>query len=171
MTSFHRPLVSLTGLAWLFTGGVFIHNLEECVWLPAWSLRRIAGWRPMGTRECRFAAVALSAIMLLVTVTGTHAQPHSPAALAMAGYVCAMLLNVLIPHVYMSLRGRTYMPGTATALLLNLPLGYWYLHRAIMGQRINPVALVWSGPLVGLVLLSLVHLSLRLARLYTGPDW
>ena len=44
------------------------------------------------------------------------------AAYALAGYALAMLLNVFVPHVLATLALRQYAPGTATALLFNLPV-------------------------------------------------
>jgi len=36
--------------------------------------------------------------------------------------MAAMLANVLIPHIALTLAMRRYMPGVATAVALNLPL-------------------------------------------------
>lgn len=42
-----------------------------------------------------------------------------------------MLLNVFISHVAATIALRSYAPGTATALLFNLPLGGWFLYRSV----------------------------------------
>jgi hypothetical protein len=38
------------------------------------------------------------------------------------GYMAAVLANVLIPHIALTVALRSYMPGVATAVLLNLPV-------------------------------------------------
>jgi hypothetical protein len=38
------------------------------------------------------------------------------------GYMTAVLANVLIPHIALTVTLRSYMPGVATAVALNLPV-------------------------------------------------
>jgi hypothetical protein len=38
------------------------------------------------------------------------------------GYMAAVLANVLIPHIALTVALRNYMPGVATAVVLNLPI-------------------------------------------------
>lgn len=49
-------------MAWLFVLAVAAHNLEEAIWLPAWS--KTAGrWHPgVGKTEFRFAVFVLTAL-------------------------------------------------------------------------------------------------------------
>ena len=82
----------------------------------------------------------------------------------MAGYVLAMVLNVFAPHLLATvLRGR-YMPGTATAVLLNLPLGWLYLRQALLEHRIDLRVFSWAGPLTVLAILALISVLFALGR-------
>ena len=82
----------------------------------------------------------------------------------MAGYVLAMVLNVLMPHVLATVVMRKYMPGTATALLLNLPLGALYLVQALSEQRIQLGVFAWSGPLIALFIVASIPALFALGR-------
>jgi hypothetical protein len=71
----------------------------------------------------RFAAAVQSLLLVLLATAAFLSAPQGLAAYGFAGYVFAMLVNVFAPHVLASIVLRKYMPGTATALVLNLPLG------------------------------------------------
>lgn len=156
--------MSLAVLAWLFTAGVLLHNLEEALWLPAWSTRTARWYRPVPAPVFRFAAGVLSLGFVAVTLAATLSPAGSVSAYLMAGYVLAMLLNVLAPHVLASVVLRHYMPGTATAVLLNLPLGSLYLRRALLERFVEPQMFRWAGPLVVAGLLVAMPLLFALGR-------
>ena len=156
----HLPLAVLGGL---FTLGVLLHNTEEALYLPAWSSHG-SRWRmPVETRVFRLAAVFFSAMLVILTTIASLSHPQSVAAYLMAGYVLAMLLNVLAPHLLATLFTRSYMPGTATAVLLNLPLGLLYLHRALSEHSVEPHVFFWSGPLTVLTILASIPALFALA--------
>ena len=144
--------MSLTVISWLFTLGVLAHNAEEAVSLPAWTLNAGRWHSPVGKAEFRFAVGALSGLLVVVTAAASTSEAGSIAAYLMAGYVLAMVLNVFIPHVLASIIMRKYMPGTATALLFDLPLGLWYLSKALAESRIDSGIFLWSGPLTVLAI-------------------
>jgi Protein of unknown function with HXXEE motif len=161
--------MSLAVIGWLFTLGVLAHNTEEALHLPAWSAHA-SNWYPsVGERAFRFAAIALSVLFVLTTATASFSQAGSVAAYLMAGYVLAMVLNVLMPHVLVTVLTRKYMPGTATAILLNLPLGLLYLQKVLSENHIQLHVFYWAGPLVVLSILALLPALLALGRkLYPG---
>ena len=86
----------------------------------------------------------------------------------MAGYVLAMVLNVFAPHLFATVLMRRYMPGTATAVLLNLPLGWLYLRQILMEHRIELRVFFWAGPLTVLAILALIPVLLALGRRVTS---
>jgi len=156
--------MQLVALAWLFTAGVLLHNLEEALWLPAWSTQAARWYRPVPAPAFRFAAGVLSLAFVVLTLAATLSQAGSVAAYLMAGYVLAMLLNVLAPHVLATVALRRYMPGTATAVLLNLPLGLLYLRRALAERFVEPQVFRWAGPLEVAGLLAVLPLLFALGR-------
>lgn len=156
--------MSLALLGWLFTSGVLLHNLEEGVYLPAWSQRTSRWYRPVSIRVFRFAAVILSIVLILLTLAGTLSHAGGVGAYLMAGYALAMLINVFVPHLLATGLLRRYMPGTATAVLFNLPLGLLYLHLALQEGFIEWRVFRWAGPLVVIGLLALMPLLFALGR-------
>lgn len=156
--------MSLTMLGWLFTFGVLAHNAEEAWRLPAWSAR--AGkWRvAVAAPVFRFAALVLSGLFVAITLSASVSAAGGVAAYLMAGYVLAMVLNVFMPHILVTVATRQYMPGTVTALLLNLPLGSLYLRRAWSERSVDPHVFGWAGPLVVLAILVAMPLLFALGR-------
>ena len=156
--------ISLALLASLFTLGALLHNVEEALYLPAWSQHAGRWYRPVATRVFRVAAAALSVVFVLITLFGMLSHAGGVGAYLMAGYVLAMLFNVMLPHVLVSVLQRRYMPGTTTALLLNLPLGLLYLHEALGAGFIEMQTFFWAGPMVAVGLLLLMPLLFALGR-------
>jgi hypothetical protein len=147
--------MSLSMLGWLFALGVAAHNAEEAWLLPSWPGRPKFRWATVETGSFRFAAAVLSLLALLAAWLASVGGAHSLGAYFLAGYAAAMVLNVFLPHVAATVALRAYAPGTATALLLNLPLGGWLVYRSFAEQRIEPVVFAVSGPLTVLGIVAL----------------
>ena len=67
-----------------------------------------------------------------------------------------MVLNVFARHVVVIVATRRYMPSTATALLLNLPLGLLYLSHTFADAHVALRTFYWAGPAVVLGILALL---------------
>jgi len=156
--------MSLTSIGWIFTLGVLVHNTEEGLYLPAWSASAGKWHAPVGPMEFRFAVSVLSGLLIVIATAASFSQAGSIAAYLMSGYVLAMVLNVLIPHVLASVIMRKYMPGTATAVLLNLPFGLLYLRQALSEHSIELQVFYWVGPLVVLSILASIPVLFAVGR-------
>jgi hypothetical protein len=86
-----------------------------------------------------------------------------------AGYVVALLANAVVPHLALTVALREYVPGTATAWLLVVPAGGFYLWTAIRQGNVDASTLLWVGPLVALCLLASIPLLFLLGRQLSGP--
>lgn len=106
--------------------------------------------------------------MIAITAVASIDGASRVAAYLMAGYVLAMVLNAVVPHALLSIAMRRTMPGTATALLLNLPLGLWYLRRALLLGRIEERVFFWAGPAVVVLLLWSIRPLFALSRSFLG---
>ena len=152
-------------LGWLFAFGVVAHNAEEAWLLPSWPRR--PGFRWAAAVEAgpfRGAAAVLSLLALFAAWLASIGGAHSLGAYFLAGYAAAMVLNVFLPHLAATARLRAYAPGTATALLLNLPLGAWLVYRSLAEHRIEPSVFAVSGPLTVLGIAALCALLLWLGH-------
>jgi hypothetical protein len=154
----------LTSISWIFTLGVLMHNTEEALYLPAWSANAGKWHAPVGPKEFRFAVCVLSVLLIFIATAASLSQADSIAAYLMSGYVLAMVLNAFIPHVLASVVMHKYMPGTATAVLLNLPFGLLYLRQALSEHTIELQVFYWVGPLVVLSILASIPVLFAVGR-------
>ena len=150
--------------AWLFATVTALHNLEEAIWLPEWS-RNAGRWHHAVERdEFRFAVIVLTLLAVLSVVLAIHQGKESLGAYLVTGYALAMLLNVLLPHVVASLVMRRYMPGTATAVLLNLPVTLCVLNLGLREGHIHPHAFIVFGPVVVVAIVGSIPLLFWVGR-------
>ncbi len=155
-------------LAWLFPLAITLHNLEEGVWLPSWS-RRTPMWRPVDAGEFRFALVVLTLLAYLTAFWSTSQGARSVGAYIHAGYMLAMLLNVFVPHLAVTLVTRRLMPGVVTGVLFVAPVTATGLYLALRrGGYITRDDFLLSAPLVVAALLISLPLLFRLGRLVLG---
>ena len=96
--------------------GVLAHNAEEALWLPRWSQSAGRWHAPVTSLQFSFAVSVLSLILVAAGLAAFAQGPRSVSAYLFAGYVFAMVANVLVPHVVGSLVLRVCVPGTATVM-------------------------------------------------------
>jgi hypothetical protein len=156
--------MSPIAIAWLFTAGVLAHNIEEALFLPRWSVGAGRWHVPVGPGEFRFAVAVLSAALLAIVAAASVTGPGGLAAYLLSGYVLAMLVNVVVPHLIATIATRRYMPGTATAVIFNLPLGCLFLKRALAENFIEFKVLAWAGPVVALAIAASIPLLFAMGR-------
>lgn len=151
-------------LAWSFVAAVTLHNIEEAIWLPSWS-RSAGRWHVhVGAREFRFAVAVLTGLAAVAAYLAAVQGKQSLGAYLLCGYALAMFLNVLVPHLVASLAMRRYMPGTLTALLLNLPVTLALLYRAFQEGYIALDRFMLLGPLVVVCIAASIPILFRLGR-------
>lgn len=143
-----------------------MHNAEEAWLLPSWPRRPRFRWAVVEAGSFRFAAVVLSLVALLAAGLAGTGGAHSLGAYFIAGYAVAMVLNVFVPHVAATLALRAYAPGTATALLCNLPLGGWLVYRSLAERWIDPATFAFAAPLAVLGIAAL-----GASMLWLGNRW
>jgi uncharacterized protein with HXXEE motif len=151
-------------LAWLFAAAVTVHNLEEALFLPAWSERAGRWHRPVGANEFRFAVFVLTILAGIAALLAAVQGRESFGSYVLSGYALAMLLNVAFPHLLASMAMRRYMPGTATALALNLPITAALLHQAFGEGYISSMRFALAGPAVVLAIMLLIPALFYLGR-------
>ena len=156
--------MSLAVLAWLFTLGVIAHNTEEAMYLPAWSKTAGRWHAPVGTREFVFAVALLSVVLVALAAAALSAEAQSIWAYLFTGYVFAMVANVFVPHFLGTIAMRRYMPGTATALLFNLPLGGLFLHQAVAQDFVAWGTIAWVAPITALLIVASIPVLFATGR-------
>ena len=113
--------MNFDSLQWLFPVVLTLHNLEEAIWFPDWT-RQAGRWHaPVSQRVFRFAAAVFTLLAFGVTWLSAASGKQTIWAYLTFGYMVAVLANVLIPHLAVTVAMRRYMPGLATGVALNLP--------------------------------------------------
>ena len=114
--------MSFQHLQWLFPIVVTLHNAEEAIWLPGWSRRAVLWRRPVSPGSFRFAVLVLTIVVFAITWLSAISGKQTVWTYLAFGCMAVTLANVLIPHVALTVALRSYMPGVATAVALNLPV-------------------------------------------------
>ena len=119
-------------LQWLFPIAITAHNLEEGAWLPGFvaAHRSELPWT-IAPVEFRFALVVLTAAAWVITYLSWRTGPKTLWAHLLFGYIVAMLVNVVVPHIPAAIIFRGYAPGVVTAVVINLPVLTFLSVRAI----------------------------------------
>jgi hypothetical protein len=156
--------MSFNNLQWLFAIAVTLHNLEEGLWFPQWS-QKVSGWpHPVGKFPFRLAAIVLTGLAYFLAYLSALGGKGSLGAYLLAGYGFAMLVNVFFPHAIATARFRQYMPGLATALLLNLPITAALLYCAVTENYVELTPLAIVAVLVALTLVALIQGLFKLGK-------
>lgn len=155
-------------LGWLFALVVTLHNAEEALLLPKWSMRAGRWHAPVDPFEFRFAVAVLTLLAYGIAYLSARHGPQSVAAYALAGYAMAMLLNAFVPHLLATLALRHYAPGTATALLLNLPVCGALLYVGLRDGYLTARQLAWYCPATIATILASIPLLFFIGRKLAG---
>jgi hypothetical protein len=147
---------------WMSPIALTLHNLEEAVWLPAWSQHAGSWESPVGPTEFRVAAAELAIVACGVTYWSTRTGKEAVGTYVMVGFMFAILLNVIY-HVAANLALREYAPGVVTAVLINMPVMGYLLWRAFQERWVT-----WPKALVALIAIPLAMLLLIPVLFWVG---
>jgi len=150
--------------AWLFPVAITLHNLEEAIWLPYWSKNAGKFHRNVNPCAFRFAVAVLTLTGFVVAFWATQKGPQSIGSYLLTGYALGMLINVLVPHLFVSLSLRQYMPGLATALLLNFPVSIKLIRSAFAEGYVQFSTFIYFGIAVCVFLIGSIPLLLKVGE-------
>ncbi len=130
-------------LTWCLPVAIALHNLEEAIWLPGWAQEGGRWRRPVDAGRFRAATAALTVSAFLIALWAYIGGPGSLGQYLLASYALGQGLNVILPHLVVTLATRRYAPGTLSGLLGLLPAASAYLARTFaLGQlRAGPFLL------------------------------
>jgi Protein of unknown function with HXXEE motif len=141
---------------WLFPIALTLHNLEEAVWLPAWS-QHAGFWNlRVNASEFRIAVAVLTFLGFAAAYWAVRSGKQGLGSYVLSGFAFAMLLNVIF-HVAATIGLREYAPGVVTAVFINLPVMSYLLLRMfrerwvtwpklLLALALVPVTIVFMAP-------------------------
>ena len=148
--------MSFGNLQWLFPIVVTLHNAEEAIWLPGWSKRAVLWRSPVAPGSFRFSVAVLTVLAFVITWLSAELGKQTVWAYLVFGCMVVTLANVLIPHLALTVSLRSYMPGVATAMALNLPVLSLLVVLAIREEYVSGwKAAAYSAGVAGLLVAAI----------------
>jgi hypothetical protein len=146
-----------TVLIWLVPGAIALHNLEEALWLPAWSHLRAGRWhRPISEFPFRLAVVILTAAAVVIAVFAQMGGQGRLGFYLLAACALGQGLNVFLPHAAATILTRSYAPGLATGVFFVLPASIAFLTNAFSSPGFDLCRFfIVSAVFIPLVLVSI----------------
>ncbi len=146
----------------LFLLGFSLHNLEEGLWLPAWSKKAKRFHREVAKNEFLFAVILITALGYMLTfLLFLLGKEYLIVRYIYCGFIGMMVGNALYPHLLATIALKRYAPGTITGLFLNAPLGLTILWKLFKdGLKIELMMLAIA--LVSLIVLASLNVFFRI---------
>lgn len=135
--------------------GVTLHNLEEAVYWPRWvssNLRLF--FEP--NRKIYWILTSLISVVIWIPIVGVCLSRPQAGRFqnVLSGFALAVAVNAVFPHLALSLAKRSYAPGTATGMLLNLPLGVLLIREQLAAAATASSAYLWRNAVLYALLLA-----------------
>ncbi len=147
----------------LFLMGFTLHNIEEGIWLPAWSKYAGKYHKEVSGNEFRFAVIIVTALGYLITFQ-YFIFPHCVFSKYLyLAFVLMMTINVMFPHLAATLVMKRYAPGLITGLLLNAPVGTYILLQNISSLD-GMLYTIASTAVLGIIFLLIIKISFRMGN-------
>ncbi len=118
---------SVAWIFWAFPIAFAIHNIEEALWLPAFSKSAGKYHKPVGIFEFTFALSVITMLAIVITLSFCRSGKQSIAAYLFFAFNFVMLINVFFPHLAATIALRKYCPGLLTGILLLAPTTIYLL--------------------------------------------
>ncbi|MBK8617539.1 MAG: HXXEE domain-containing protein [Anaerolineales bacterium] len=150
---------------WLFFPiAITLHNLEEAIWLPAWTKHAKQFHKPMESNVFYFAVIFVTILAYLSTFLAVAFPSSWLWKYIFHGFLGAMILNTIFPHLVSTIILRRYSPGLITGLFLLLPINSIILYQSVMLGHIKLTDLMISILIVSLALLSFLPLFFKIGE-------
>ena len=153
-------------LTWAVPVAIALHNAEEARYLLAWTRRGDGRWRrPVEDCPFRFAVVVLTAAVVAAAVWTEVAGFGSVGQYVLAAFALGQGLNVIAPHLVVTLRTGGYMPGLGSGLALVAPASVALLARGLGSGALEPRILLIVGAILIPVTVAGIPILFRLGTL------
>ena len=160
-----RPEMEDKAIYLLFILAISIHNIEEALWLPAWSKCAKRFHRQIGQQEFGFAVLVVTIFALLATSAFIMFPQIGIVKYIYFGFLGAMMVNVIFPHIVATIVLRKYAPGLISGLLLILPINGGVIYQSINKGVMTFWEIVISTIIVGALLLISTSLLFRIGKI------
>ena len=133
-----------------------LHNIEEALWLTDWQSKTMPNnHRTPNKNHFAFAVLGITILGYLSAGLYLLIPNNQYLEFAFIGFVGAMLINAVIPHLVCTIKYKRYCPGVFTGCLLIAPLHLTILCNAV-NSHLKVSETVLSTLVVGAALLVLI---------------
>ncbi|KXK11978.1 MAG: hypothetical protein UZ14_CFX002002558 [Chloroflexi bacterium OLB14] len=143
---------------------ITLHNLEEAIWLPAWSKHAKKFHKPIEANVFYFAVIFVTILAYLSTFLAIAFPSSWLWKYIFHGFLGAMVLNTIFPHLISTVILRRYSPGLVTGFFLLTPINSIILYQSVMLGYIKLPDLIISILIVSLTLLSFLPLFFKIGE-------
>jgi hypothetical protein len=140
-----------------------LHNIEEALWLTEWRIKTIPDSRRSPEKEhFIFAVLGITVSGYLVAGLFALYPNNQYFEYAFIGFVGAMLVNAIVPHILLTIKYKKYCPGVFTGCLLIIPFHIIILCNAANDHSVSKIII--ATVVVGIVLLAAIPFFETLAK-------
>jgi len=130
-------------LTWSFPLAIALHNLEEAIWLPAWSRKYTGRWhRAVGDVEFRFAVTILTGVVFVIATMTCLSGWGSIWHYLLAAAALGQSINIIFPHLVGTIAVGKYSPGLLTGIIGVWPSAAFLLYKSFMNGQLDTVKLI-----------------------------
>lgn len=144
--------MTIAALYWLFALALTVHNIEEGLFLPAFtaSVPRLSAYpTPFSFRFALVLFTGAAYVLVAVAAAGDALATH-----ALAGLAVVMAVNAVMPHLLLTVLTRRYAPGTLTGVFIMLPLSLLLSGRLLADGTISGSSLALSAMIVAVAVIA-----------------
>jgi len=151
----------------LFLLAFTIHNLEEGIWLTrqqSSEKSKVKMHKKVTQDEFLFGLFWVTSLAYLITALYIFYPEVGLFKFAYFGFVGAMILNILFPHLISTLIERYYSPGLFTGIVVIIPVNSLIVKTAIELGTITISQFIISTLTVGVLLLLSIPISFKVGK-------
>jgi hypothetical protein len=149
----------------LFPLALLLHNIEEAIWLPEWSAYAGKYHRKVDPHSFYFALISVTVLAFLSTALILVFPETAFFRWAYYGFLAAMMINIVAPHLLATIALRRYTPGLITGAFMIWPVDGLLIYKAIQSDLLSLPELALSTIGVGTLLLILLPLFFKAGKL------
>jgi drug/metabolite transporter (DMT)-like permease len=151
----------------IFPLAITLHNIEEALWLPQWSQFAKRYHKRVGRNEFYFALICVTLIAYLSSFFFLLFNEVVILKYIYFGFVGAMILNAIFPHLIATIVLKRYAPGVITGILMNVPCFSFLIIFAIKENVISTFEVIISTAIVGGTILVSLPIFFKLGQRLT----
>lgn len=151
----------------LFLFAFTIHNLEEGIWLvrqQSFEKSKVKMHKRVTQDEFLFGLFWVTSLAYLITALYIFYPEVGMFKFAYFGFVGALILNILFPHLISTLIERYYSPGLFTGLVVIIPINSLIVKTALEVGTITILQFIISTLIMAFLLLLSIPISFKIGK-------